>query len=268
MVTRREAFRGESGEGEEPEILDGSTLTFQETRRALADLRRVNRCLLGYLPVLRTLLPRMRREPGRQRLLDLGTGSGEIPQILVRAALRRGVELQVVGVDRKLRHLVIGRLEGIPQLRVVADARALPFRDRAFHWALSTLFFHHFNREGNRRIVAEMRRVCRRQAVVVDLRRSRLALLLARILFPALGIGSVARHDGWVSLCRSWALGEVGALVAGEPVDELRRRFPFRFSLVLKAGGGGGERLTEPSGGEGGSGTPGGCRTHPPAGRR
>ena len=67
---------------------------------------------------------------------------------------------------------------------MVADAGALPFRDAAFDWATSSLFFHHFDDDGNRRIVAEMRRVAGR-ACVTDLRRNPVARLLARGADPA-----------------------------------------------------------------------------------
>jgi hypothetical protein len=46
----------------------------------------------------------------------------------------------------------------------------------------------------------------------------------------------VTRNDGRVSVRRAWTIPEVARLVDGEPVLELRRRFPFRFSLVLAGG--------------------------------
>jgi hypothetical protein len=142
----------------------------------------------------------------------------------------------VVGVDRKLAHLLAGGARRPPQLRLVADARHLPLRDGAVDWSLSTLFFHHFDAAGNRRVVAEMRRVARRGAAIVDLRQSALARRLGPLLIAALGVGPITRHDGRVSLARAWPLPAVAALVEGQPVVELRRRFPFRFSLVLEGG--------------------------------
>ena len=222
---------------DEAEILDRGGLDPALVERSLAELQRVNRLLFGYAPVLRTLLPRLAAtgtgdEPAL--LLDVGTGRGDVAARLVRAARRRDRRLRVVGVDRKLGHLLAGRRGGMQQMRVVADARALPFADGAVDWTLSTLFFHHFEAAQNRRILAEMRRTARRAAVVVDLRRSRLGEAVGRLLIPLTGAGFITRHDGRVSLARCWPLCRVAELVAGEPVIELRRRFPFRFSLVLE----------------------------------
>jgi ubiquinone/menaquinone biosynthesis C-methylase UbiE len=138
-----------------------------------------------------------------------------------------------VGLDLKLRHLVIGRKLGAHQLRVVGDATALPFRDGVFEWSFSTLFFHHFEPEANRRVLSEMRRVSRAGAAVVDLRPSRLAPRLLLVFFRLVGASEITRHDGQVSFERSWAIADVARLTAGLPVRELRRRFPFRWSLVL-----------------------------------
>jgi ubiquinone/menaquinone biosynthesis C-methylase UbiE len=215
------------------ELLDHPALGYEETARSLRELDRVNRCLLSAGPLVRTLLPLLARGDRPPLLLDLGTGSGEVAQTVARAAARRGVPVRMVGVDRKLSHLVVGRRAGIAQLRVVADAQALPFRDGAFAWSCSTLFFHHFDAADNLAILAEMRRVARGGAAVIDLRRSLLLFLLVSLCVPLLGAGRVTRFDGRMSARRAWTLREVAELVHGLPVAELRRRFPFRFSLVL-----------------------------------
>jgi len=218
---------------EEAEILDRAGLAPALVERSLVELARVNRWLLGHLPVRRTLLPRIAAGPREQRLLDVGTGSGDVAAGLARRAARRGRRLAVVGVDRKLAHLVVGRRLGRRQLRVVGDARALPFRAGSVDWSLSTLFFHHFDAPTNRAILAEMRRVSIRGAVVVDLRASRWGRWLGRLLIPLLGVGPVTRHDGRVSLARAWRLPDVRRLTADLPVAEISKRHPFRFVLVL-----------------------------------
>lgn len=213
------------------ELMDSPDLPAGEAERALDDIGRTYR-VAGHGALHRSLLPRL--APGPLRVLDLGTGSGEVTARLAAAARDRGAEVTPIGVDQHLRHLLVGRRRGFGQLRVVADARALPFADGAVDWAFSTLFLHHFDAADNRRILDEMRRVARGGAVVADLRRSRLGEWLTRLVLRLLPIGEVARHDGRVSVQQAWGMEEVRALVTPGEVVELRRRWPFRFSLVLR----------------------------------
>jgi ubiquinone/menaquinone biosynthesis C-methylase UbiE len=217
----------------EPEIMDGP-LSYGEARRALRDLDRVNRLTFGLGGLLRCLLPRLENDLPLT-LLDVGTGTGFGTHRLARAARRRGASVRIIGIDRRLAHLVIGRDRGIPQLRVAASADALPFKNGAFDWTSSHLLFHHFDGRSNRKIIEEMLRCARRGVAVVDLRRSPWAALLARVLFPLLRIGHVATEDGVLSIRQSWTPAEVHHLArrARWPLTELRKRFPFRWSLVL-----------------------------------
>lgn len=213
--------------------MDRLDLPRAEAERALRDLSRVNRWLFGFTPLLRTLLPRLEHAGSPPWLLDLGAGTGELAAVLERAARKRGLRLRCVDVDRKLAHLLIGRRQGHAALAVVAAADALPFPDRGLAWSFSTLFLHHFDESDGRQVLEEMARVASRGAVVVDLRHSRLASLLIRISLPLLGVGPVAAHDGKLSTDQAWTIEEARRLAAGLRVLELRRRFPFRFSLIV-----------------------------------
>lgn len=216
------------------EIMDRPDLPLADTERALADLERVNRWLFGLRPVLRALGPRLAAGPRRQTLVDLGTGSGQVAEALRRRAARHGTEVTVIGVDRKLSHLVFARARGARQQQVVACVKRLPLRDAAVDWSLSTLLLHHFDPSDGRAHLAEMARVAHRGAAIVDLRRALPARMLIRLALPLLGIARVARHDGRVSTDTAWTLDQVRRLARGFSVAELRRRFPFRFSLLVR----------------------------------
>jgi len=220
----------------EAELMDGLGLALPDTERALSDLDRIHNSLFGYHASCCALIPRIAKGPRCQTLIDLGTGSGKVSVNLKQIALRHGVLLRVVGVDRKLSHLLYGRHRGDSQLRVVADAETLPFRSTAADWTYSNLLFHHFASQQNRRILEEMQRVASRGTVVVDLRRALCARGLIRLLFPLLRVGPVATYDGKLSTDQAWCLEEVRQITSDMPVEELRRRFPFRFSLVLRSG--------------------------------
>jgi ubiquinone/menaquinone biosynthesis C-methylase UbiE len=216
-----------------PELMDQTALPLADTHRALEDLDRVHRWLLGCHAVKYALLPRLKTKPVEQTAVDLGTGSGQVAADTAERAQRQGITLRIVGVDRKLSHLVYGRRQGIPQLRVVADARRLPFGDQTIDWCISSLFFHHFTPDHNHQILTDMQRVATGGALVVDLRQSRIARRLIGPILRLLGVARVALHDGQISISNAWSLDEVSQFLDGQEPVELRHRFPFRFSLVL-----------------------------------
>ena len=226
----------ESSRSLEPEWLDRPELSQSDRRRGIADLRRVNGLLFGRRPVIASALAALADDSDRQLVLDVAAGSGDVGAAIVRVSRHRGLDVKIVALDRELSHLLIGREWCEVETAVVASAEALPFCDGSFDLSLSSLFFHHLDRAGKAKIAAEMMRVGRRGALIVDLIKSRWAALALRILFPVLGIGRIAREDGLMSIARGWTMEEARAFrvgPAGGPAAA-KRRFPARVSILLR----------------------------------
>src|SRR4051794_28928545 len=126
---------------DQEELLDLGAGTPAERRASLRDLRRLNRWL-GGTAASRRELDRLVADlrPAALTLLDIGTGSADVPRALQAWARRRGVRLQVVAIDCKLEHLRIAREEGGELQFACADAFRLPFADAAFDVVHSALF--------------------------------------------------------------------------------------------------------------------------------
>lgn len=222
------------------ELMDAPDVDPRELERGLADLRAVNRWLGGRRTAVRRVLAIAERVPGSHvRVLDVGTGSGDVPLALAGAARRRGVPIQVVGLDRHPHTVTAARdaTADDPDIQVIeGDALELPFEAAAFDIAMCNTTLHHFARADAQRVLAEMARVARWGVVVTDLARSRLALLGARLLAGTLWRSHpVTRHDGPASVRAAFTPAEVAALwavVARDPVD-VRREPVFRLSAVL-----------------------------------
>ena len=215
------------------ERLDDPGLPAGEMRRSLDDLRLVNRRWGASRALERHLCARMRSQPGaRVAVLDVGAGSGDVAARLRESLSNAGLEATIVALDLQWRHLAAGRslAGGAPPAPVAADAFALPFPDGAFDFAVSTLFFHHFSPEENRRLLAEFRRVSRRGFAALDLRRHRVpelfVSLFGRLLFQA----RISVEDGAASVRQAYTPDE--ALDVARSVDadaRARRIFPFRL---------------------------------------
>ncbi|HEU0027705.1 MAG TPA: methyltransferase domain-containing protein, partial [Ktedonobacterales bacterium] len=215
--------------------------------RNLRDIRRIN-ALLGWTAFTsRAIIAWMRREPGRAwTLLDVASGSADIPIAIAHSARRAGIALEITATDRSPQITAIARERGagVPNLRVeTQDALALPYATGSFDIALCTLALHHFDPEPACALLRSLARVGR-QVFVYDVVRSPLAYAGVVALTRIAGMSPMTRHDGAASVRRAYSLAEARALAAAAGLRNIQAyvRFPYRLSLtadgVATAGGG------------------------------
>lgn len=211
-----------------------------ELATSLADLRRVNRWLGGTRVVMAHLAPMVRRLGRPCRVLDVATGSADIPLALASWARGEEREVQVLATDLHAVTLDAARRATAREPAVAvaeADALALPFDDGAFDFALCSTALHHFDdRADVVRVLGELDRVARHGLVVNDLARSRLALAGARLLAATVWRRHpVTRHDGPLSVRRAFTAAELRELAreAGLATARVHAHLPFRVALVV-----------------------------------
>jgi 2-polyprenyl-3-methyl-5-hydroxy-6-metoxy-1,4-benzoquinol methylase len=219
-----------------PEWMDDEGVDPGQLEAALRYIRAVNR-RLGYTrATVRAILSKGVRAPADLSVLDVATGSADVPVALRGAAARRGVALSVTGLDLHAATLAhADRFTGGAVPLVRGDAVALPYADGAFDVVTSSMFLHHLPDELVVRALKEMGRVARSRVVVADLVRGRRAL--AWITLFTLGRGEMIRHDARVSVRQAFRLSEIERLAnaAGLRGIAVRRVFGHRFVLTATA---------------------------------
>lgn len=223
------------------ELMDDPGCAEAMLRPNLAALGRINR-LTGAVSLvcayLDRLLPRWRgsRTLGAPlALLDVATGGADIPRAVAGWAVRRGVSVRIVAVDR---HPVTARFAAetsaaFPEIDVVrADARALPFRDGAFDACLCSISLHHLEPDERPALLRRLDRLGRLGFFVVDLVRSPAALAGVWLLTRGFR-NPMIRADGPRSVGRAYSWAEYRALAAAAGIPNLTvRRVPgFRAAL-------------------------------------
>jgi len=212
-----------------------------ERARNLAEIARLNGVFGGRLVTLRHVRRLVARLPaGRPvTVLDLGTGSADVPRALVRWARRAGRPIRVIALDQEPGTLAVARrtVAGYPEIVLLrADALALPFASGAVDIAISALTLHHLEPPAAVAYLAAMDRVARVGVVVNDLARSRWGWALVWLVTRLLACGRMSRHDGPLSILRAYTAEEARALCAfaGMGAVEVTRYDPLlRFCLVL-----------------------------------
>jgi SAM-dependent methyltransferase len=199
----------------------------------LADLGRVNRWTLAARPTL-DFLRRAAAGPDRLRLLDVGFGEGDMLRAIARWARRRGVSLELVGVDLNPRSAAVAAVATPPELTI--DYRTGDYRDQSgFDLVISSLVAHHMTDAELRDFLAWMEASAPRGWLVNDLHRQRLSYLGYPLLARLLRTHRIVREDGRLSIARSFRPGEWRELLdrAGVPpgAAAIRRYFPFRLCV-------------------------------------
>lgn len=220
----------------QPEWLDQQAgIDPVELDRSLREVWGVNRYLGGNAVLMRHLRHLTSGQHGRVQLLDVATGNGDIPLALVNWGKRRGMEIAVTAIDcnPQMVDLARRRTEGAPVHVEQADGRRLPYADQSFHVAVCNLALHHFDDEGAAALLREMARVSRIGWVVGDLERHPAAYWGARLLARVAWRSPLTRHDGPLSVLRSFTAAEARRLVESAGVAaRVYRHLPFRLAVV------------------------------------
>jgi ubiquinone/menaquinone biosynthesis C-methylase UbiE len=188
--------------------MDDPAVSPAELGSALEYIRRVNQRLGG----ISTLLSPLRDwSAGWVRgetitLLDIGTGSADLPVAAWRWAQDAGFKLRATGIDKHPKTLdyareFVKRAGGLKAVEIIeADALALDqrFAPGSFDYVHAGLFLHHLTTADAITVLASMRRLARRGVIWNDLVRSPLGVAFIRL--ATIAQPRMIRHDATVSV--------------------------------------------------------------------
>lgn len=216
-----------------PELMDADDLPADTYAAVVRDLAKVNRVTLAVRPTLAFLA---RATAGRKRLrlrlLDVGFGDGDALRAVARWCAARGVEAELVGVDLNPRSEPAARSRTDPSLPiryVTGD-----YADQGGGWdaVVSSLVAHHMTPA---ELVAFLRwmEANARTWLVNDLHRHGFAYRGWPLLAAVARWHPIVRHDGHVSIARSYRPDEWPPILAEAGVRTARvyRAFPFRLCV-------------------------------------
>ena len=216
------------------EMMDADDLDAATYAAVVGDLARVNTVTLAARPTL-AFLRRAATRAERLRILDVGFGDGDMLRRIARWATASGTRVELVGVDLNPRSEPAAQAHTPPELpiRYVTGDYADLAGER-WDCVISSLVAHHMT---HGQLVAFLRWMEARARVgwlVNDLHRHRFAFHGFPLLAGLARWRPIVRHDGKLSIARSYRPAEWPPLLAEAGVTGARvfRAFPFRLCVA------------------------------------
>ena len=229
----------------QPELMDDPDLPSEEHKHALEGLSRLNRfsgVIGGMFRQIRNASNQIQHRP--VRLLDVASGSGDLPIAWAKRAKRSGLDLQItatdispVAVDRQQQR---ARESDIHLESIQANCfEGLP---RGFDLVTCSLFMHHLDEQQTCRLIQNMCRSANHAVVICDLDRSRLNYWMVGVASRLLTRSHVVHTDALLSVKNAYTRSEFQNLASStipsqESPVRVQRMFPCRFLLVQKLSG-------------------------------
>jgi 2-polyprenyl-3-methyl-5-hydroxy-6-metoxy-1,4-benzoquinol methylase len=222
----------------EAEWMDGDDLSGEQFAAVVADLASVNTVTLARVPTLAFVARALRAVPlgTPVTILDVGFGDGD----MLRAIARRFGDrpgLRLVGYDINPRSEPAARARTSADLSITyrtGDAFAIDQGERV-DLVISSLVTHHMRDAEIIRFLAWMEARTARGWFVNDLHRHWIAYHGFRLLGAVARWHPVVRHDGAVSVARSFRRADWERLIAEAGLDRatvsLRWYLPFRWCI-------------------------------------
>ena len=198
-------FRRRPSPRELPELMDGDC-SYGDFLGCLHSLKQVNRWLLGYRPTL-TWLERLPREPHEPlHIVDVGSGGGDYLRRIAGWARRRGIRVQLTGIDMNpyaARAAAQSTPTELGKAWVTGDA--LVYRpEKPMDIVMSSLMAHHLEDDEIVALLRWMEATARVGWFINDLERSQRTARMFGWIGGIAGWHRFVRHDGPVSFRRAF----------------------------------------------------------------
>lgn len=196
------------------ELMDAPDCDARRLQNTYRQFGVINRALSGWRRLyVRELRPSLAVNNTPVTLLDIGSGGGDLAQLLARWARRDGLPLRITGIDPDARAIAYarGRLP-IPGVEFrQAHSADLVREGGRYDFVISNHVLHHLSADELQQLLADSLVLSTRKVLHNDLRRSPAAYALfaaAALPFPH----SYIRVDGLTSIRRSYTPSELTVL--------------------------------------------------------
>lgn len=222
------------------ERIDNPYEKFSDIRKSMSDVAVTNTLFGGTSAVLHPFKKLLRNwnKSTPCTVLDIGTGSADIPKALIQTGCRHGVEVTVTACDNQYKMLEIARgaiaHPIIDHIKLIqCDASSLPFIAGSFDFVTCSLLLHHIGFDRSVKLIADINRIAKHGFIISDLRRDKLSYLCVKSGMPLIGAHPITRHDGPLSVRRAFTFPEYRKMIALSGVNGIHLASHWYFRVAM-----------------------------------
>lgn len=214
------------------ELMDAEDLDPATYADVLRDLAQVNTITMARRPTL-TFLDRATKGMTQFRLLDVGFGDGDMLRCIAQWAETGGIEAELIGVDLNPRSLAAATARMPTGAAIDYRTGDYAGQPEAFDFVISSLVAHHMTHNQLIGFLRFMEARATKGWFVNDLHRHGFAYIGYPLLATLFGWHRIVKHDGRLSIARSYRPNEWPAILAEAGIEgaQIVRRFPFRLCI-------------------------------------
>lgn len=212
------------------ELMDRPQPVSAELERDLRNLRQLNRWFGSY-GLIEFFLRRWIPSGGKLRVIDLATGSGDIPRLIAEYAVEIGAAVQIDAIDQQQATLEIAKMLSVNYQNIrFLQANILEHDpSEPYDMVLCTLALHHFSEDDAVAVLRRCRELSRKFVLVSDLRRGWLGTIGVNLLTATIFREPMTKYDARLSTARAFSFSELEDLAQRAGWENFGHR-SFKFA--------------------------------------
>jgi 2-polyprenyl-3-methyl-5-hydroxy-6-metoxy-1,4-benzoquinol methylase len=224
----------------EAELLDADNIPQKDLYLNLKELNNINTLLGGHNITLKGIAAFNLKPNKTYHLLDIGCGGGDNLRVIADWGRRKGLQLQLTGVDLKTDCINYAKehCKAYPEIHFIcSDYKDLLNQNTTYDIIFTALFCHHFKEEDLSILFRYKQQHANLGFFINDLHRHPLAYYSIKFLTALFSKSYLVKNDAGLSVKRGFSKTELLQLLKTFTNLEVKWMWAFRWLVIVRNNG-------------------------------
>lgn len=212
----------------DPEIMDDFSIQDERIDKALEELKIINRFLGGVSTTKKGIRKLLGNNNKTVKILDAGSGASDVFD-------NKSNKFVLFSLDRNKKICSYLKSSSEKTNVVYGNALELSFKRKSFDLIHASLFLHHFDEVGIKKLLSAFSETATKGIIINDLRRSLFAYLGIKILTTLFSKSDFVKKDGPLSVKKGFTKDDLIKILAETQFEkyEIKKTWAFRWLVII-----------------------------------